>query len=421
MLKEKIKKANLKEFTANPFTFLKWLLISVFIGVAVGFVAIAFHYSIHYATSFRTSHPWLIYILPLGGAVIVFLYHICKMDKDKGTNFVLCAVRDNSRLSFLTAPLIFVSSTITHLLGGSSGREGAALQLGGSIASAFGHLFKLDEKDERIITMCGMSAAFAALFGTPVTAAVFAMEVVSVGVMHFSAIVPCAVSALVGTKLAEMCGISPTEFVLNGIPSFDTISLLKVGVLAIFCAALSVLFCVTMHKSEKLYKKLFPNRYLRIIVGGVIVILLTLAVGCYDYNGAGMNIIEKAISGEAKNEAFILKIIFTAATLGAGYKGGEIVPVFFIGATFGNTAGRILRLSPSFGAGIGLVSLFCGVTNCPLTSIILSVELFGSDGIIFFLLSCSFSYLLSGYHGLYKEQKIVYSKLRPEFIDQKAQ
>ena len=400
--------------------FIKWFLISVFIGLTVGTVGVGFHYSIDFVTELRHEHPWLIYLLPLGGLVIVLLYHLCKKDDDKGTNFILSAIRQKNKISVLTAPLIFVTSTITHLLGGSSGREGAALQLGGSIAYNFGKVFRLDEKDKKIITMCGMSAAFSALFGTPVTAAVFAIEVVNVGVMHFSAIVPCAVSAIVGTKLAQILGVAPTAFLLSGIPELDWLSISKVSVLSILCAILSVIFCVTMHKTEKLYSKFFPNRYVRVVVGGVLVILLTLIVRTHDYNGAGMDIVAKAIAGEAQYEAFILKIIFTALTLSAGYKGGEIVPVFFTGSTFGNVAGKLLGLSPSFGAGIGLVSLFCGVTNCPISSIILSVELFGAEGLVFFLLSCAFSYLLSGYHGLYSGQKIIYSKIKPEYIDRNA-
>ena len=421
MLKEKLKKINLENLTTEIAIFFKWFIISVFTGIIVGAVGIAFHYAIDCATELRNHYTWLIYLLPVGGLIITLLYHACKKDDDRGTNFILSAVKGKNNVSILTAPLIFISSTITHLLGGSAGREGTALQLGGSIANTIGRVIKLDDKEIRIITMCGMSAAFSALFGTPVTAAIFAIEVVSIGIMHFSAIVPCAISALTANILAGFCLIEPTEFQLNGIPDFSVLSLGKTGVLAISCAILSVIFCIVMHKTSEHYKKFFKNRYLRIAVGGVLVIVLTLIVGTYDYNGAGMHIVENAFSGDVKYEAFILKIIFTALTLGAGYKGGEIVPVFFTGATFGNVAGKFLDLSPSFGAGIGIISLFCGVTNCPVTSIILSIELFGSDGIVYFFLSCALSYMLSGNFGLYEEQEIRYSKLKLEKIDRKIQ
>ena len=268
--------------------------------------------------------------------------------------------------------------------------------------------------------MCGMSAAFSALFGTPVTSVIFSMEVITVGVMHYSAIVPCILSAIIGTKIAMLCGIPPTAFEISVIPDFGTLAVTNVIILSILCGVLSIVFCITMHKSAHLYKHYIHNSILRGFVGGVIVVILTYIVGTYDYNGAGMNIIELALKGEARQEAFLIKIIFTALTLGAGFRGGEIVPSFFIGSTFGCVIGAILGLHPSFAAAIGLVAVFCGVTNCPLSSIILSIELFGGDGIVFFTLACGVSYMLSGYYGLYSEQKIMYSKVKPEFIDKKT-
>lgn len=401
-------------------TFLKWVGISIIIGIIVGFIGVLFHFAIEHATEFRIENSKIILLLPIGGAFIAWIYKFLDMENDKGTNFVISAVRDNDTLKFKTAPLIFISTTITHLLGGSSGREGAALQLGGSIASNIGRIIKLDEKDERIITMCGMSAAFSALFGTPVTSVIFSMEVITVGVMHYSAIVPCILSAIIGTKIAMLCGIPPTAFEISVIPDFGTLAVTNVIILSILCGVLSIVFCITMHKSAHLYKHYINNSILRGFVGGIIVVILTYIVGTYDYNGAGMNIIELALKGEARPEAFLIKIIFTALTLGAGFRGGEIVPSFFIGSTFGCVIGAILGLHPSFAAAIGLVAVFCGVTNCPLSSIILSIELFGGDGIVFFTLACGVSYMLSGYYGLYSEQKIMYSKVKPEFIDKKT-
>ncbi len=401
-------------------TFLKWTGISIFVGIIVGFIGVLFHFAIEHATEFRVENSWLIWLLPFGGAFIAWLYKVSGMEKDRGTNFVLSAVRDNDILRLKTAPLIFISTTVTHLLGGSSGREGAALQLGGSLASKMGRIIKLDEKDERVITMCGMSAAFSALFGTPVTSVIFSMEVITVGVMHYSAIVPCMVAAVMGTKIAMLCGIPPTSFDISVMPDFGVMAVTNVIILSILCGILSIFFCVVMHETGGLYKKYIPDSIMRGFIGGVIVIGLTMVVGCYDYNGAGMNIIERALIGEAKPEAFLLKIIFTAITLGAGFRGGEIVPAFFVGSTFGCVVGAILGLHPSFAAAIGLAAVFCGVTNCPMSSIILSVELFGGSGIVFFALACGVSYMLSGYYGLYSEQKIMYSKTKPEFIDKKV-
>ena len=401
-------------------SFVKWIIIAAVVGAFVGIVGVFFHICVEKATEIRVEMPWLIWLLPIGGAAIVFLYKKTGMEKDRGTNLILDAVRSNEPLNIKTAPLIFVSTVITHLFGGSSGREGAALQIGGSIASYVGTHIKLDEKDQRIITMCGMAAGFSALFGTPVAAVVFAMEVVSVGVMYYSAIVPCIIASAVGAYIASLFDIAPTSFsVIGSIPTIELLTIFKVIVLAVLCAAVSMLFCLTLKKTHKLYDKI-PNKTAAAIVGGLAVAILTFIIGTTDYNGAGMDVIGRAVAGEAEYEAFILKIIFTALTLGAGFKGGEIVPTLFVGATFGNVAGKLFGLGGSFGAGLGMAALFCGVTNCPLTSLILSIELFGTEGLIYYAVACAVSYKLSGYYGLYSAQKIVYSKHRPEFIDKKT-
>lgn len=410
---------DLKRLLKSLMILIKWLIISVFMGFFAGAVGVLFYYSIHFVTDLREQHTWLIYLLPAGGLVIAFLYSICKMNNDKGTDAVISAARGEKNLSAIVAPLIFIASTITHLFGGSAGKEGAALQIGGSIASGFAKIFKLNVNDKKTIILCGMSAVFASIFGTPVTAAVFAMEIISVGVIQISAIVPCAISAIIGAKLSILCSVPPTSFDFSGTPEFSAISILKVSFMAILCALLSIVFCTVIHKTHKLYEKLLPNHYLRIVVGGVIIVILTLIIGTHDYNGSGIEIVNSAFNSNSRYEAFILKIIFTALTLGAGYRGGEIIPVFFTGATFGNVAGRLLNLSPSFGAGIGLISLFCGVTNCPLTSIVMSVELFGSDGIVYFLISCALSNMLSTNYSLYHDKRFLLSDMYTDSIDKK--
>ena len=426
-------KARFHRFTEDPIVFLRWLIFAIIIGLVAGAVSTAFFYAFHWATETRTAHPWLLWLLPVGGVAIALLYRVCGMAKDGGTNLVLTTVRENTTLPLRTAPLILISTIATHLVGGSSGREGAILQIGGSISASIGRLVRLDEKDSRIITMCGMSAAFAALFGTPLTAAIFAMEVVSVGVMYYASIVPCILSALIGLFVARFFGVPGPAFELQGIPGLAPLSLLQAIGMGILLALLSILFCKTMFLVSRQYKKWFPNSLIRVLVGSVLVIAITYVVwiwnpGTYDYNGAGEAVIHAAIEGYARPEAFLLKILLTALTLGAGFKGGEIVPVFFTGATFGCVAAPLVGLHPSFGAGLGMVGLFCGVTNCPLSSLLLALELFAdnSNGLFsgqslcLFAVTISVSYMLSGYYSLYSEQKILYSKLRPEFINRKA-
>lgn len=400
--------------------FLKWAVLAAAIGLVVGAAGTLFGFGLHEVTALRERYSWLLYLLPLGGVAIVALYRGSRYPDGGSTNCVFLAVRENKPMPLRTAPLIFVSTLLTHLLGGSAGREGAALQLGGSIAGAIGQKLRLDDKDIRVFTMCGMSAAFSALFGTPLAAAVFSLEVVSVGRMYYAALVPCVLSALVGSWLAATLGLAPTAFALTQTAAVTPLSMLQVCALGALFALLSALFCVVLHQSGRLYARLFPNPYLRAAAGGAVVILLTLVFQTRDYNGAGENILRSAIGGEALPWAFALKLLFTAATLGAGFKGGEIVPVFFTGATFGCVAAPLLGLPAPLGAALGMVSVFCGVTNCPIASVLLAVELFGGQSVALFALSCAVSYMLSGYFGLYSEQKILYSKFRAELINRKA-
>ena len=409
-----------KKITNEPLILLKWVLFACIIGVVVGCVSAGFYLSFEFVTKLRLMHGWLLWLLPLGGVAIVQLYRVCGMEKDRGTNFVLMAVRENQPLPLRTAPLVFISTLITHLFGGSAGREGAILQIGGSISSSIGRLMRLNGRDSRVSTMCGMSAAFAALFGTPLTAAVFSMEIVSVGVMYYSALVPCVLSAIVGVQVSRFFKVVPKTYAIFAMPDFSWLLLLKILALGVLCAMLSIVFCQFMRAAPALYDRYVPNQTARAAVGGALVIALTLLCGTRNYNGSGGTIITAALEGSADHGAFLLKILFTAITLGAGFKGGEIVPAFFSGATFGAVIGPVLGLSPSFSAALAMVAVFCGVTNCPMTSIILALELFRGEQMPMFALCCAVSYMLSGYYSLYTEQKFVYSKLKPVYINKKA-
>ena len=401
-------------------TSIRWVIFAILSGLIVGGIGTLFYFGMYLVTLTRTKNPWLIFLLPVSGLVIVGCYRLLHDEKDTGTNLVLSAIHSDEELPLRMAPLIFFSTLITHLFGGSAGREGAALQLGGSIGNGLGKLFCFDDKDKHIMIMCGMSAAFSALFGTPMAAAVFSMEVVSVGVMYYAALVPCVISSLVASMVARYFGVSQELFLIEKIPAFRFLPAVKISVLAILCAGVSILFCIMLHSSDHLYKRFFKNAYIRIFVGGCLVIALTLLVGDQTYNGAGMNMIEQYMQGQVPPEAFILKMLFTAVTLGAGFKGGEIVPSFFTGAAFGCLFGNILGFSPSLCTAVGMTAVFCGVTNCPITALLISFELFGYDAMPYFLLAVAFSYMLSGYYGLYSSQKIIYSKYKTNYINRKT-
>lgn len=401
-------------------TFIKWLIISVVTGTVGGLVGTLFHVSIDFVTELRSQNTWILFFMPIGGLIIVFLYKVTKMWDNGGTNNIINSVKEKETVPFKLAPLIFISTVITHLVGGSSGREGAALQLGGSIGAQSAKFFRQDKMNKNIVIMCGMSSVFSALFGTPITATVFAIEVISVGIMYYAGLVSCIFSALTAYVIAKSFGVTPVHFTVTGIPALGFSVVIKIIVLAALCAVVSIIFCVSMRKTALFGKKLIKNDYFRAVIGGIIVILLTLLVGTYDYNGAGMNIVQRAIDGKANWYDFILKIIFTAVTLAAGFKGGEIVPTFFVGATFGCVCGSLLGLDPGFSAALGLTTLFCGVVNCPFAAFLLAIEIFGAEGIIYYAMVSGIGYMLSGYYGLYSSQKIVYSKLRAEYINMDA-
>ena len=392
--------------------FLRWSLLAILVGAVCGLVGTAFHVCVNYATKWRGELPWLLYLLPVGGVVIVWLYHRLGQSSSLGTDKLFTSIQDRTAVPVAMAPLIFVATFLTHLLGGSAGREGAALQLGGSLGSDVGRLLKLSEDDRRTLTMVGMGALFAALFGTPLTATVFVMEVLCMGHMVYSSFVPCIVASLTAFGVSLLLHMEPEGYTLSVVPGLNWFSALQVTGLAALCAALSVIFCAVMHISGHSFKKWMKNPYVRAIAGGLAIIVLTLLVGSRDYNGAGAQVIERAIEGEARPQDFILKLIFTAITLGCGYKGGEIVPTFFVGATFGCVVGPLLGMNPGFAAAIALVATFCGNTNCPVASVFLGIELFGGQAVPLFALACAVSYMLSGYSSLYHNQLIPEKELK---------
>ena len=400
---------------AYPAALVKWMTVGGLIGGVGGVIGSLFHIGVNYATLARDAHPWILYLLPVLGLLIAGLYRLTKVE-GKDTNAVIESVHFGKNVPVLLVPVIFISTVLTHLGGGSAGREGAALQIGGGIGHATGRLLHLGQKDLPLATLCGMSAVFSALFGTPLTAAVFAMEVISVGVFYYAGLLPCLTAALVGYLVSLLMAVPPTRFTVAD-PGMDAWTMLLVAVLAVGCALVSILFCRGMQETGRLAARLLPNPFLRVFVGGALVIGLTLLVGNTDYNGAGMEVVQRAIGGEAVGWAWLLKLLFTAVTIGFGFKGGEVVPSFFVGACFGCVFGGLIGLPAGFSAAIGLVAVFCGAVNCPIASVILSVELFGAGGMAYFAAACAISYLLSGYCGLYSSQTILYSKLKAEFIN----
>ena len=292
-------------------TLLKWMVLGGVIGLVGGIIGSLFHIGVDTATQVRLAHSWVLYLMPVGGLAIVGLYRLTKTE-GKGTNDIIASVHFGEQVPGLLVPVIFVSTVITHLCGGSAGREGAALQIGGGIGYQAGRLLRLGEKDLPLATLCGMSGVFAALFGTPLTATVFALEVISVGVLYYAGLVPCLTAALTGYLVSVLMGVPPTRFTVT-VPGLEVRTMLLVMVLALLCAVVSILFCRGLHGVERLLKRTLKNPYLRVAVGAAVLIGLTLLTNG-DYNGAGMEVIGRAIAGQADPWAWVWKLLFTAIT-----------------------------------------------------------------------------------------------------------
>ncbi len=378
----------------------KIIVSSIIIGILTGIVGFAFHYVTELVTDFRKSNSYIIYFLPVIGLFIAYMYR-----NDSGnlnTNGIVVSARNNETAPFIVAPLIFISATLTHLFGGSAGREGAALQLGGGISSKVSKWFRCDE-DVSLLIASGMSGCFASVFATPVTSVVFAVEFIGFKEISMLSFIPCIISSGISFFVAYLLGTKPLIFTFSS-EKFSVSLLLKVIVVACLCALVSFVFCHFMHKVGFLAKKI-KNPYYRVFIGGIIVVILTVIYGSYDYNGVGMDVIKNAISGNVLSEAFLLKMILTAFTLEFGFKGGEVVPSLFIGATFGGAVASIIGLSIPFGASLGMICLFCGITNCPIASLILASEVFRGNSVLLFAVACAICYILSGEVALYDKRR----------------
>lgn len=396
-------KENIKKLAPD---FLCVVGISLIVGFACGLVGTGFVKAISFATGLRENNGWILYLLPALGLLLTLIYNKLKVN-GIGTNHIIKSVRTDEKASPLLSVAVFCGTVFSHFGGASVGREGAALQLGGSIGELFAEKFKISENYRRILVMSGMSGLFSALFGTPFAAFLFILEVGRVGKRCFTAVIPVFISSITGFLIANKLGVEPEHFPVNEIPEFSLEILWKFVLIAVVGAFVSWVFVNTLHKTEKVFVKLFKNEYIRVVFGGIIIIALTKILGTTDYNGGGINIVHHIFThGEVNYEAFLLKIIFTAISVGAGYKGGEIVPTIFIGGTLGGAMSLLLGINPAFGAAIGITALFCGVTNAPFASVVLACEMFGIEGVGYYLIASAISFLFSGKSCLYTGRKL---------------
>lgn len=375
------------------------------LGALCGVIGGAFARSISFVSDLRNEHSWIIYLLPFGGLVSAGLYKLTKKE-EIGTDRALESAQGDQKTPVLLIPVIFIASVITHLFGGSAGKEGAALQLGSGVAEIISRGMRADRKTRSVMTICGMAALFSAVFGTPVGACIFALEVAVIGRMNAVAVFPAFISSITAHFISTLLGVHHESFHVEVIPDFSLTVLLKTFAIAVIVSLTAYAFCHILRGTEKLSVRFLKNPFIRIFIGGCFIVVLTMIFGT-DYNGGGIFVIERIFEeGTVRPEAFLLKIIFTVITVSAGYKGGEIVPSFFIGATLGAVLAGVFGLPIGFCAAIGMIVFFGGVTNCPIASAILAVELFGAEGFVLFAAAAFSSRVFSGKISLYRKQRI---------------
>ena len=403
---------------------IRWTAIIAPIAVAVGSMVALFLWLLNWSVHYRFAHTWLLYLLPVAGVAIHFLYKLYGQSAERGNNLIIDEIHQpGAGVPKRMAPLILITTVITHLFGGSAGREGTAVQIGGSLANLFGSWFKLNESDMRIVLTAGIAAGFSAVFGTPLAGTIFAMEVLIIGRIQYTAVLPCLIAGLIGDATVAAWGVHHTPYHISYIASGQTIYghhltvdfwlLLKTIVASAFFGLAAYAFAQAVHGVKNLSLRYIKTGWLVPVCGGLIIIALTFVLGKPDYLGLGVDaeypgtvtIVSAFQQGGADFFSWLWKLIYTAVTLGTGFKGGEVTPLFYIGATLGNTLAGLMNAPVSLFAALGFIAVFAGATNTPLACTIMGIELFGAEHALFFAVACFTAYFFSGDAGIYSAQR----------------
>ncbi|HEY0298686.1 MAG TPA: voltage-gated chloride channel family protein [Arachidicoccus sp.] len=416
---------------------LKWTVISIPLAIIIGSVVAFFLYWLEHATNFRQSHSWLLLLLPFAGVFIYFLYKWSGKNAEQGNNLIINQIHEPSNgVPLRMAPLVLLTTVITHLFGGSAGREGTAVQIGGSISSFIGKRFKLGEKDVRILLMTGIAAGFGSVFGTPITGAIFALEVLTVGRINHNALLPCLMASVAANITCKSWGIEHTQYAIafkdaiktyGGFIQFNVLLLFKVIIAGVCFGLASFCFSSLCEMIKTYSNRWVKTKWLIPFVGGCMIISLTYILGTDSYLGLGVSnpnansisILSCFKDGGATQFSWFWKLLFTAITLSMGFKGGEVTPLFFIGAALGNTIAVLTGAPVDLMAALGFIGVFAGATNTPVACTMMGVELFGSEYALYFAVACFTAYYFSGHSGIYHAQRLGFSKLNAEELKQK--
>ncbi len=400
------------------------------VSIVVGSLVAFFLWLLDVATKFRWQHEWLLFFLPVAGVAIHFLYKLWGKNSEAGNNLIMDEIHQpGGGVPARMAPLILITTVITHLFGGSAGREGTAVQIGGSMANLLGKWFKLSKEDVRIILMTGIAAGFGAVFGTPLTGAIFALEVLAIGRIKYDALIPCLIASMFADIVCNVWGIHHTKYEIlfshsNSVTvpfiHFDFLLLAKVVIAGVAFGLSGYIFSELSHRIKRHSNRFIKSRkWLIPVFGGITIILLTFLLGTQDYLGLGVtskdpngiSIVNAFKQGGVTDWSWLWKLILTAITLGTGFKGGEVTPLFFIGAALGNTLAVTTGAPIDLFAGLGFIAVFAGATNTPLACTIMGVELFGTENILYYAVACFTAYYFSGHSGIYNSQRVAVTKL----------
>lgn len=386
----------------------KWLLIATLVGIFVGSASAFFLSSLHWAENIRESNKWVIWLLPLAGMLVGMLYHYFGKNAEAGNNLLIDTVihPEKERIPLRMAPLVLFGTIATHFFGGSAGREGTALQMAGSISDQLSKPLRLNHDDRKILIISAIAAGFGSVFGTPLAGAIFGLEVIVIGKMKYDAIFPAFLASILADYVTRLWGIGHTQYVIQSIPDVSTLNIVYSVIAGIIFGLVAAVFSKLNHRISRLFKEKIGYPPFRPLIGGAIVAIAVFAIGTTKYIGLGVPTIVDAFNQDLPSYDFAVKLIFTAVTLGAGFKGGEVTPLFYIGATLGNAIAWFIPLPIGLLAGMGFVAVFAGATNTPLACSIMAIELFGAECGIFVAIACIVSYLMSGNNSIYNGQFI---------------
>ena len=406
------------KYAAAPYL-LKWLLISAIIGSLIGSASAGFLQSLDWVTNYREAHLWLISFLPLGGLAIGFLYLQLGKDIEAGNNLLIDNIHNPSKtIPFRMAPFVYLGTMVTHLFGGSAGREGTALQMAGAIADQFTKPFRLTTAERKILLISAIAGGFGSVFGTPLAGAIFGLEVFLIGNLKYDSIFPAFATAIIADVVTKLWQTHHTHYEIPIIPTVTIVTIIYAIIAGIAFGLCAATFSRVIHAVSTFLKTKITYPPLRPFVGGIIVAIMVWALGTTKYIGLGIPTIVASFSQHLPPYDFALKMAFTIITLAAGFKGGEVTPLFFIGAAMGNALSYCIPLPTGLLAGMGFVAVFAGATNTPLACTIMAMELFGSGCGVFAAIACVVSYLFSGHNSIYQKQVIGEAKLK-ELINDK--